>query len=164
MPLEVTRRTLLSFVGGAVAMVAGQAPAAPAIVPIRVIRVTGERAVTLQNLAPLVAEQLASILGPRYAPGARGGATLLVQLTQVLLDDGDGGTGSLRLPFGHDTGTDQLEGQVMLVGPRREAFATFPLLVNSGAIYRSSLRMFPDPRRLNALARAFAWWTVSKLG
>jgi hypothetical protein len=38
------------------------------------------------------------------------------------------------------------------------------MLATTGPTLRSTLRMYPDPRRLNALARAFAWWTVDKLG
>jgi hypothetical protein len=162
---RVSRRAVMSMlVGGTMALAAGNRAVAAPGVPIGAIHVTGRRTRTLTVLAPLVAEELATILGPRFAPGLKGGATLIVDLTQVILDDGDGGTGSFVLPFGQDSGSDQLEGNVVLVGPRREALAEFPMLATSGATYRSKLRAFPDPRRLKILARAFAWWTVGKLG
>jgi hypothetical protein len=112
----------------------------------------------------MVAEEMARVLGERYQPGVKGGATLVIELTYNALDDGDGGTGTLTLPFGHDSGVDQLEGNVHLIGPRREAYASFPLLVSAGATYRSSLRMDPDPRRLRILANSFAYWAAGKLG
>ena len=163
-----TRRAFLKTAFGAVAsaVAGGAALAAPAVpgLAIGAVRVTIARQTrTLAVIAPMVAERIADNLGPRLVPGARGGATLFVELTQVLIDNGDGGTGSLQLPFGQDSGVDQLQGHVVLIGPHREALVEFPMLANSGATFRSSLRMFPDPRRLENLARAFAWWTVGKL-
>ena len=81
----------------------------------------------------------------------------------MVLDSFDGGANTLSLPFGHAGGADALQGDVALVGPRREALAAFPMLATTGATFRSEMRAFPDPRRLDALARAFAWWTVGKL-
>ena len=162
---KVSRREVLSVIAGAASALAlgGSALAAVGGMPIGAIRVEGSRTRTLSELAPMVAGALGTILGPRYQPGARGAATLVVELTQVIIDDGDGGTGSLSLPFGHDGGADQLEGHVVLVGPGRELLAEFPMLTSSGPTFRSQLRMLPDPRRLANLARSFAWWTVGKL-
>ncbi|MGH6645141.1 MAG: hypothetical protein ACRED3_20845, partial [Bradyrhizobium sp.] len=117
----------------------------------------------LEQLAPLVAEQLAPLLGRRYAPGARGGSTLLIELTGSVLDDSDNG-GSHDFRFSRGAAVDQLEGKVALVGPRGEAFASFPLLVSHGAMFGSIMDIYPDPRRLRDLARAYAYWVASKLG
>jgi len=171
MSQSLSRRSLLTLAAVSLAAASldtfglGEGAAAQArAVPIRAIKVSGTRTVTLQAIAPMVADQIGSILGPRYSPGAKGGATLVVDLTLIILDEDAGGTGSLSLPFGRDSGVDQLQGRVSLIGPRREAITSFPLLATSSATYRSVLRMYPDPRRLNGIARAFAWWTVDKLG
>jgi hypothetical protein len=161
----VDRRGVLALIAGAACAVAsgGMALAATGGAPISAIRVDGRRTRTLAELAPMVAGELGTILGPRFQPGVRGGATLVIELTQVIIDDDDGGTGSLRLPFGRDSGVDQLQGHVTLIGPRRELLAEFPMLSSSGATFRSQLRAFPDPRRLANLARSFAWWTAGRL-
>jgi hypothetical protein len=161
----IDRRTILaSFGAAALAAAAGPVAADPAAgLPIGAIHVSGLRTATLQALAPMVARQVATILGPRYQPGVRGGATLVIDLTLASIDDSGGGADTSSRPFGHDAGSDALTGDVVLVGPHREALAEFPMLATSGAIFRSTLRALPDPRRLEMLARAFAWWTVRKI-
>jgi hypothetical protein len=161
----IDRRSVLAVLGAAaLAAAAGPAAADPAAgVPIGAIEVSGLRTATLQALAPMVARQIATILGPRYQPGVRGGATLVINLTLASIDDSGGGADTSTRPYGHDAGSDALTGDVALYGPRREALAEFPMLATSGAVLRSTLRPFPDPRRLDMLARAFAWWTVRKI-
>ena len=66
-------------------------------------------------------------------------------------------------PFGHGGGADALQGQVALIGPRRETLTEFPMLATTSPTFRSAMSIGPDPRRLNALARSFAYWTAGKL-
>jgi hypothetical protein len=160
---RIDRRTLLMLAAGAVLGGAGSAEAAPSGAPIGAIRVTGSRTVTLATLAPMVADQLAGMLAERYRPGLRGGATLVIELTQVVLDDSDGSSGD-RFFSGHGGGADALQGHVALIGPRREALAEFPMLATTSPIRRRVLPAGPDLLRLNALAHSFAYWTAGKLG
>jgi len=49
-------------------------------------------------------------------------------------------------------------------GPRGEALTDFPFLASTGAMFRSSLDFYPDPRRLQGLAHAYAYWVARKIG
>ena len=171
MPFNILdRRAMLALAGSSLLMtiVSGCTTPAPGLTPeaktvrVGVIRVTGTANRTLELLAPMVAEELASELGPRYAPGSRGGATLLVELTGDVLDDSTNG-GSREFRFSTGGAVDQLEGRVVLAGPHGEAYTSFPFLVSTGATFRSILDIYPDPRRLRNLAQAYAHWTVAKL-
>ncbi|MDQ0472932.1 hypothetical protein [Labrys wisconsinensis] len=165
-----TRRAALAVVGASVlaAALAGCTTPAPGLteqakaMPISGVHVSGTANRTLEVLAPLVAQELVSELGSRYAPGARGGATLVVELTGVLIETGGNG-GSRHYRFSVDA-VDQLEGRVSLLGPRGEALTDFPFLASTGAMFRSSLDFYPDPRRLQGLAHAYAYWIARKIG
>jgi len=127
---------------------------------IRAIHVTGEANRDLARLAPMVAQQLARQLGGRYAPGARGGATLSVELTGLDLPVNTGGDHFFR-HFGG--GVDVLEGQVALIGPRGAAIKAFPLLASTSSTDASDIYMEPTESRLGALAYTYSYWLVGKL-
>ena len=156
--MQLTRRGIFALVASLA--LAGTAPALAAGVPIRAIRVTGRANRELARLAPLVAEQLASQLGPRYVPGARGGATLSVELTGINLPVNTGGDRFFR-HFGGSV--DVLEGNIAMIGPRGAALQSFPLLASNGSIDASDIYLEATPARLSGLAYAYAHWVVSKL-
>lgn len=165
-----TRRTVLTIAGASLlaAVLAGCTTPAPGLteqakaMPIRGVHVSGTANRTLQVLAPMVAQELVAELGPRYAPGAKGGATVVIELTGVVIETGSNG-GSRHFRFNIDA-VDQLEGRVTLLGPRGEALTDFPFLASTGAMFRSSLDFYPDPRRLQGLAHAYAYWVARKIG
>jgi len=166
MASRISRRALLALAGSA-ALAAAAGPAAAQAVPVRDIHVTATSdGATLQTLAQMVGEEFVALLGARYVRGARTGGTLVVTLTGVDLVDSTGAAsgGRHRTFNGGNGGNDQLEGTVALLGPRREVIAAFPLLAVTGATFRADWRMVPDPRRLQSLAHAFAYWAVGKLG
>lgn len=156
--MHLTRRGIFALVAGLA--FAGMAPALAADVPIRAIRVTGRANRELARLAPIVAEQLARQLGPRYVPGARGGAMLAVELTGINLPVNTGGDRFFR-HFGGSV--DVLEGNIAVIGPRGAAVQSFPLLASNGSIDASDIYLEATPARLNGLAYAYAHWVISKL-
>jgi hypothetical protein len=158
---QITRRSIL---GAAAALALGVAGTAQAQgIPIREIRVSGRANRDLARLAPMVARELARRLGPRYAPGARGGATLVVTLTGVELPDSDSGSdfGFMR-HFGGNL--DVLDGQIALIGPGGAQIRQFPLLAQTTSTDASD--RYPDATdlRLASLASTYCYWIVSKLG
>lgn len=156
--MHLTRRGLFALAAG-LALVA-PAPAMAGGVPIRAIRVTGRANRELSRLAPIVAEQLAHQLGLRYAPGARGGATLAVELTGINLPVDTGGDRFFR-HFGGNV--DVLEGNITVIGAGGRALQSFPLLASNGSIDASDMYMEATPARLTGLAYAYSHWVVSKL-
>ena len=127
--------------------------------PIRAIRVSGTANRDLARIAPMVARELAHQLGPRYAPGAKGGATLDVDLTVLDLPTDTGSNGFFVSP-GY---TDVLEGRIAVIGARGAALQQFPLLAQTGSTDASD--MYPDATnaRLGSLAYTYAHWVISKL-
>jgi len=155
-PTRFTRRAVLALAAGFFFSTIGTALAQS--VPIRAIRVRGSANRDLRRIAPMVARELARQLGPRYVPGARGGATLAVDLTGLDLPvDTDGGFFSMGY-------VDVLEGRIALIGPRGAALQQFPLLAQTGS--RDASDMYPDATdaRLGSLAYTYAHWVISKLG
>jgi hypothetical protein len=152
-----TRRAVLVLAAGSFFSTVGTALAQG--VPIRAIRVRGSANRDLARIAPMVARELARQLGPRYVPGARGGATLSVDLTGLDLPvDTDGG-GFFSIGY-----VDVLEGRIALIGPKGAALQQFPLLAQTGS--RDASDMYPDATdaRLGSLAYTYAHWVISKLG
>jgi len=144
-----TRRRLLSLLVAIFAIGAGSAEAQG--VPIRAIQVTGQANRDLKMLAPVVQRQLAEQLVPRYVPGARGGATLVVNLTSVDFPvDTEGGDF-----FSFNGDVDVLTGTVRLVGPGRRTIAAFPLQAQSGSVNASDEFQAPTPARLNSIAYTY---------
>jgi hypothetical protein len=127
--------------------------------PIRAIKVSGRANRDLARIAPMVARELAHQLGSRYVPGARGGATLAVELTVLDLPV-DTGSDGFFMSFGE---VDVLKGQIALVGAGGAALQQFPLLAQTGSTDASD--MYPDATdaRLGSLAYTYAHWVVSKL-
>jgi len=96
-------------------------------------------------------------LGPRYEPGARGGATLTVDLTQVHFPvDTDAGF------FSTSGDMDYLSGNVRVVAGRR-AIAAFPLEAHSASVDASDEYQEPTPARLGGISYAFAHAVVGRL-
>ena len=159
----VTRRAVFALAAGACVCVAGTAQAAG--LPVRAIRVSGTANRDLARLAPMVQQALARQLGARYAPGVRGGATLIVELTDLDLPvrTGGGGGGRGRFHRSGDGSVDVLEGRIALVGAKGVALQEFPLLAQTGSTDASDIHPFPTDARLASLAYTYSYWVVSKL-
>jgi hypothetical protein len=102
---------------------------------------------------------IAQALGPYYAPGAPGGATLVAQVNYIYLGPSAGGTG----PAG--ASQDTMSGVVMVGGPRggvnthlRAISFYYPMAIDQTLWERA----YHD--RVTALAQAFASWVPRKLG
>ena len=127
--------------------------------PIRAVQVTGQANRDLKMLAPVVRQQLVSQLGPRYEPGVRGGATLVVNLTSVDFPvDTDGGD---FVSFNGEL--DVLTGTIRLIGPGGRTITAFPLQAQSNSVNASDEYQAPTPARLNSIAYTYAHWVVGKL-
>lgn len=151
----LSRRALFSLAAGFFAAATGSALAQGILV--RAIKVRGEANRDLKMLAPVVAQHIAEQLGPRYVPGARGGATLEVNLTSIDFPvDTDGGDF-----FSNDV--DVLAGNVRLVGPRGATITAFPLQAQTGSVNASDEYQAPTPARLNNIAHTYAYWLIGKL-
>lgn len=164
MPHLVSRLTGLAVGVASLALAACASVAVPpgdSGLSFRSIHVTGTRTRQIAALAVLVQGQLQRQLGARYVPGARGGASLDVVLTDAVLPVGGGRT--IR-DVGEGPDNDQLEGRVAVTGPGGRPITSFPLLSSSLAINNSEYYQFEDSQRLQSVARAFAYYTIQKLG
>jgi hypothetical protein len=101
---------------------------------------------------------IAQALGPYYAPGDPGGATLVAQVNYIYLGPSSGGTG----PGG--ASQDTIKGVLMVGGPRgvdrplRAISFYYPMAVDQALPEQA----YHD--RVTALAQAFAGWVPRKLG
>lgn len=156
-PSPARSRALLALTIGLLAAMIGGALAQG--LPIRAVQVTGQANRDLKMLAPVVRQQLVSQLGPRYEPGARAGATLVVNLTSVDFPvDTDAGDF-----FSFNGDVDVLAGTIRLVGPGGRTITAFPLQAQSGSVNASDEYQAPTPARLNSIAYTYAHWVVGKL-
>ena len=96
------------------------------------------------------------------------GPALVVRITAIQLTSfagGGGGFGGWRGGFGSSSGSDWLEGEALVVGPRREVVARIPQLISSdprsgGAWYDPA----SEQRRAAVLAQNYALWLRRRLG
>jgi len=124
---------------------------------IRSVRVSGTINLWVRNICPYVQQHLIEDLGPRYQPGARGGASLVVELTGIdMPSDSDGGGISMD-------STDVLEGRISLLSAGGGAIKSFPLLASTASIDAASEIQEPTPRRYDWLASTYAHWVIEKL-
>ena len=145
----------LALGGCATSMAAG-----PAVPVVRSVRVTGDQNVYIERIAPYVQRAIVEQLGPRYQPGAGGGATLVVELTGIELPTASADSFG---PFGSDS-SDDLDSRVTVLSPSGAVIKNFPLLVSTFSVDADDRIPFPTPRRFNSLAHTYSYWAVSKLG
>ena len=159
---RMNRRSVIGM-GAAAILLCVTGPVQAQAVVIRAIKVTGRANRDLARIAPMVAHELGRQLGARYAPGARGGATLVVNLTDVSLPIDTGGSDRF---FRHSGGgnSDSLEGEIALIGPRGAAIQQFPLLASRPSTDASDRYFEPSEARLSILAYTYSYWLISKLG
>jgi hypothetical protein len=87
------------------------------------------------------------------------GPRLVVRVTQLHI------TGFPGRASGRGGGaSDAMEGDALIVGPRGEVLATYPLFTT--LVAAGSTRDAPDnePRRVAAIARNYAQWLVRRIG
>jgi hypothetical protein len=124
---------------------------------IKAVRVSGGGNLWLQTMPPFVQRNLIKQLGPRYQPGARGGATLSVQLTDIdFPTDSDAGIISF-------SSVDTLDGRVTLASSSGAVLKSFPLLASTSSVDAAAEVPMPTPRRYDWLASSYAHWLLSKL-
>lgn len=160
----------LRWLLAALAVLVATSAASAQSLPVRAIQVAGNGDPIMRELAGHVAAELSRQLGTRYVPGARGGATLIVRLTDYDLPYSDGGGGFDDGPFGRrrffgggGPTIDLLEGTVTLLDGRRRTISSFPLTATTTAVGASVMHMRPPVYRLRGLAGVYAMWVVRKL-
>jgi hypothetical protein len=156
MSSRIDRRAFFSL--GAMFALTGCATAFtdnPAIPIIRSVHVSGHQNLWVVNVGPYVERNLVRLLGNRYQPGAKGGATLQVELTGISFPTSDDA-------FGGDS-VDALEGRVTLVSASGGVLKSFPLLASTASVDAEAEIPEPTPRRYDWMASTFAYWTLSKL-
>ncbi|GLS22202.1 hypothetical protein GCM10007874_52190 [Labrys miyagiensis] len=121
---------------------------------IRAVHVIGGGNLWLQTMPPFVQRSLIQQLGPRYQPGARGGATLTVQLTDISFPTAsNAGFGSV----------DTLDGRITLASASGAVLQSFPLFSSTASIDAAAEVTGPTPRRYDWLASSYAHWVLTKL-
>ena len=154
----IARRAFLAF--GASLVLAGCATSYADVASLPVIKavhVSGGGNLWLQTMPPFVQRNLIQQLGPRYQPGARGGATLTVQLTDISFPtDSDAGVISWD-------SVDTLDGRITLTSSSGAVLRSFPLFSSTTSVDAGAEVAMPTPRRYNWLASSYAHWVLSKL-
>ena len=120
---------------------------------IRSVRVSGHGNLWLQTMPSYLQRSIIKQLGSRYQPGARGGTTLSVDLTDI----------GFPTPAGID-GSDTLNGRITLVSASGGVLRSFPLFTSTAPIDSAAEVTGPTPRRYDWLASTYAHWLVGKLG
>lgn len=129
----------------------------PAIPVIRSVRVSGHGNLWLETMPAYLQRSLVKQLGSRYQPGARGGATLSVVLTDIgFPTDSDGGIISFD-------SVDTLDGRITLASASGGVLKSFPLLATSTSVDAAAEVPGPTPRRYDWLASSYAHWLLGKL-
>jgi hypothetical protein len=121
---------------------------------IGAVRVHGAGNLWLQSMPPFLQRELIQQLGARYAPGAGGGATLTVQLTDI------GFPTPSSAGFG---GVDTMDGRITLTAASGRVLKSFPLFSSTASIDAAADATGPTPRRYDWLASSYAHWVLSKL-
>jgi hypothetical protein len=154
----IGRRAVLAL--GASLMLTGCATSyadVSALPVIKAVRVSGSGNLWLQTMPPYLQRSLVKQLGPRYQPGARGGATLVVQLTDI------------SFPSSSDSGiisfdsVDTMDGKVTLLSPSGSVMKSFPLFSSTASVDAAVEIPMPTPRRYDWLASSYAHWLLGKL-
>ncbi|MGO4336607.1 hypothetical protein AB4037_17020 [Labrys sp. KB_33_2] len=128
----------------------------PAIPVIRRVQVSGSGNLWLQRMPPYLQRNLVRQLGSRYQPGAKGGATLSVVLTDISFPvDSDGGLVSFD-------SVDTLDGRITL-SSSGSVIKSFPLFATTTSVDAAAEVPDPTPRRYDWLASSYAHWLLSKL-
>lgn len=129
----------------------------PAIPVISRVQVSGRGNIWLERMPVFVQRNLVNKLGSRYQPGARGGATLTVALTDISFPvDSDGGLISFD-------SVDTLDGRVTLLSSSGRVIKSFPLFATTSSVDAAAEVPDPTPRRYDWLASSYAHWLLSKL-
>ncbi|CAM5764358.1 hypothetical protein LMIY3S_01120 [Labrys miyagiensis] len=154
----IGRRAFLAF--GASLMLAGCATAyvdVSRLPVIKAVRVSGGGNLWLETMPAYVQRNLIRQLGSRYQPGAKGGATLVVQLTDISFPtDSDGGLVSFD-------SVDTLDGRITLLSASGGALKSFPLFASTASVDAMPEVPMPTSRRYDWLASSYAHWVLSKL-
>ncbi len=120
---------------------------------IRSVRVSGHGNLWLQTMPSYLQRSIIQQLGSHYQAGARGGATLSVDLTDI----------GFPTPAGID-GSDTLNGRITLLSSSGGVLRSFPLFASTGPIDSAAEVTGPTPRRYDWLASSYAHWLLGKLG
>jgi hypothetical protein len=121
---------------------------------IRAVHVSGGGNLWLETMPAYLQRNLIQQLGPSYRPGARGGATLTVQLTDISFPTAStGGFGSV----------DTLDGRITLASAAGGVLRSFPLFASTASVDAAAEATGPTPRRYDWLASSYAHWVLSKL-
>ena len=124
---------------------------------IKAVRVSGNGNLWLRTMPPFVQRNLVQQLGSRYQPGARGGAVLTVQLTDVSFPtDSDAGIISVD-------SVDTIDGRITLTSSSGAVLKSFPLFSSTTSVDAGAEVPMPTTRRYNWLAESYAHWVLSKL-
>ncbi|RBP14293.1 hypothetical protein DFR50_10946 [Roseiarcus fermentans] len=156
-------------VAAALGAAAFAGPSALAQGPVRVRAVQVDVAALRANVgdptaawvAQAMPQALVQSLGANYAPGDRGGATLIVRPAWVYLCPSSGGAGVWG------TCPDTMEGDIIVKGPRGGVVAEMPLRAITTYYPNSvniSLPVQSNMNRINLLSQAFAGWVPRQLG
>jgi hypothetical protein len=149
----IGRRAFLTL--GASLMLAGCATSYaenPAMPVIRSVRVSGHGNLWLETMPAYLQRSLVKQLGSRYQPGARGGATLSVALTDI----------GFPTTSGFDS-VDTLDGRITLASASGSVLRSFPLFTSTASVDAAAEVTGPTPRRYDWLASSYAHWVLSKL-
>ncbi len=119
-------------------------------------------------LADWIAQDLPAALRKSFAaylaPSDRNAPVLRIRIDSVTLGPPGGAGGGTFMTIANDT-IDYIEGAGVVVGPRGQEIASYPLLCSLRASTRT-----PDPEgiggrlRTTALAQSFAQWLPGKMG
>ncbi len=164
----LTRRAVLSALA-AVAAAPGIAAAAPPLAGIRFreikVDVAPLRASGNGDFADWIAAELPGLLRKSFAaylaPGDRNAATLVARIDEVIV----GPPGSVDNNPVADT-TDGIQGEGIVLGPRGEQTASYPLYCAVGADTYLNMPYQLDitRRRVETLAQSFAQWLPGQMG
>jgi hypothetical protein len=110
-----------------------------------------------QDLPPALQATFAT----RLAPGDRAAPTLVVRIDHVFLAE----SGGVVSPLGEVEARDSIEGAGVVMGPQGQTLGVYPLFTTlnnftGGSNYEAAL----GPRRVNDLAKAFAYWLPGQMG
>ncbi len=154
----IGRRAFLAGAAGVILSGCATSYADVASLPvIKAVRVSGSGNLWLQTMPPYLQRNLVKQLGPRYQPGAAGGSTLAVQLTDISFpSDSDGGIISFD-------SVDTLDGKVTLLSPSGGVVKSFPLFASTASVDAAVEVAMPTPRRYDWLASSYAHWLLNKL-
>jgi hypothetical protein len=98
----------------------------------------------------------------RLAPGDRAAPTLVVRIDHLFLGESANGIFS---PMGQVEARDSIQGAGVVVGPQGQTLGTYPLFTTlDNYTGGSNFEVGTERRRVDDLAKAFAYWLPGQMG